>query len=114
MCDATVAVHPPTALSSNFRFTFLSFLYVSLIQLDGSCSTVHVFHDFLYICLSILSYSLCSRLNQSLASLLAEVETYRQTREVDEDVRSLLSNQQTLSSTTAEYISKESYQAVCR
>ncbi|XP_067932547.1 conserved oligomeric Golgi complex subunit 1-like [Watersipora subatra] len=58
--------------------------------------------------------NLCSRLNQSLGALLSEIETYRQTHEVAQHVELLLSDQQSISSSAADYLSKESYDAVCR
>ena len=58
--------------------------------------------------------SLCSRLNESMISLLSEVETYRQTQEVSDEVLRLLNNQEMISSTTAQCVSNETYQAVNR
>lgn len=62
----------------------------------------------------LIFYSFCSRLNDSMILLLTEVETYRQTQEVSEEVQSLLNNQDMISTSTAQCVSNETYQAVNR
>jgi len=45
---------------------------------------------------------------------MAEVEAYRLPQEVDKDVSLLLSNQEEISAATAEVISREAHEAICR